>query len=443
MKNKQVLLWLIFSLLVAILGGIIATNNLPKHKLSINISPANWASKTLPGDCAHYIGVAKNFALGRGVVGDEGGPFIFWGPGTPVVQGIFLWIFGTDSMWGLVVMLTLFLFLSAILSSLIVWDWTHSKVSVVLAIIFSVFCLPLLKHVSGPYLTSSETVTMPFLMLFYFQLSRLQLSLLQRQKIKKSSFFFLGFNLGILSLVRDSFSGFALFMAGSFLLWGFISKFRKFREVFVAVCIFVLGVQAVRLPVKAWNKERAGLWAVSSSSAGAVWWGVWAEPNTSGWIYEGGIGVGSFLDPETGKYMREKFRQGTGVSLSFRKFLGLIFKKPVEFLSYKAKRLPVLWLGAGMWPNLRKNFFFYFNFGVLTLFFTYLFLIRKGGLGRIPLFLVVYWVFLSLASLLIHFEFRYSFPAWQAWYLTPGLLWAAIINGVGKKDESRKGGIKL
>ena len=111
-------------------------------------------------------------------------------------------------------------------------------------------------------------------------------------------------------------------------------------------------------------------------------------------------------------------------SLSLGQFIQAVICHPAEAIAFKAKRLPVLWLGAGMWPDGLFDLASLWCVGTYGLLIAYV-VVQRRHRRRIPEPLYLYLALIVCAMPLIHFEFRYTFPVWNGLVLT-GLLLSTL-----------------
>src|SRR5579871_3245109 len=147
----------------------------PDATLRLNMSPDDWAATICVRDSAAYLRSAQQVASGEGVTIRVPGadpprvePFVYWGPGAPVMFGAWMRLFGRETM------LSLFLFAAAAqllfgaMAVATVRLFTRSTVALVAAVLLSACCAPLQTVVYGINLTASETAGLiPLSIAFY------------------------------------------------------------------------------------------------------------------------------------------------------------------------------------------------------------------------------------------------------------------------------------
>jgi len=191
----------------------------------------------------------------------------------------------------------------------------------------------------------------------------------------------------------------------------------------------------MRQPVKYWNKHRAGIAEVAMTDNSLWRHVIWSKTDSVNWYYTSGIGLGHTLDPEAASRVEKAFADGHGTPwMSFKELMIAVIKNPLKALDFKIKRLPVLFLGTVEWPNSTLSLISGWCIAFYLLLFTYLILcvIKKTWPAEI---LYLYFCFLLASSVLIHFEFRYSFPCWLTLNLVPGYLFALIFPLKSSADQ--------
>ena len=231
--------------------------------------------------------------------------------------------------------------------------------------------------------------------------------------------------MGLNSLVRDrrQFSGAftAAFLFGR-------SLFFDRRRLALAACsaaMVMLGVAMVREPVKRWNRYRAGIPVVSTGVTWGLWrLSLWQPHDKYPWYTVTGVGLGEYLDPDAAarvdKYFNQK--QPHPEWYSFKEFVQAIAKRPLDAAAFKLVRLPVLWLGStDKWPNLAWGLTpiwcaaFYGMFGLFSRF-------NCGVADACPRRFYLCFLMMACASVIVHYEFRYTFPIWNTLVMAPGLV---------------------
>ena len=404
-------------------------------KLGYHSSFDDWEQATPGSDSANYLHVARNFADGHGVTSlnrdaspPKYEPFVFWGPGTPVVFGLWLKLTGGQTAMSL--------FVFAVLSQLIFGGivvataalFTRNTFALCLTALLTGCCPPLLNFFYGVFVSNSEIVNLIPLASMYFALAKGFLAYRDpaaRWWTYAAWFAAAGVAIGAGSLVRDSLATFSVFLALYFLA-GAVRSWSKpgFRRAAIAAACVVGATQVTRLPVEFWNKSRVYKFFVSSSTKVAIWQSsLWSKYDAANWYDSAGIGFGEVLDPEEAKRVNEYFAKGAKLPQVYSAWeLALaIGSHPLEALEFKAARLPVIWLGTDRWPRFQWTLISVWCVGAYALLGIYL-AARWWSGKRIPEILYLYAIFLCCALPLIHYEFRYSLPVWNVLLLVPGLL---------------------
>jgi hypothetical protein len=403
--------------------------------LTIQSSLKDWVKATWGNDYSTYLAVAQNFAAGRGLLADptawdpRSHPFCFWGPGTPFVLGEWLRLTKGSKVW------SCFLF-SAILQ--FIWGaiavatgalFTRRTWALAATAFLTGCCPPLHDYFYSTSLTSSEIVALVPLGMMFFALSKAWLLRSKRNpclSVCLMWFASAGVWLGLASLVRDSLSAFAGFTAICLLLATGLRNLKQIGSAIAIGSMFVVATEAVRYPVKLWNYQRVHVAAVSTSSAFAVWkTGLWSKHDSYIKYQESGIGFGEFLDPQAAQRVEAYYadQKPNPELYSFGQLVLAVIANPLKAIEFRGSRLPVLWLDVHDWPHYELTCAVLWCALFYSLFFWYLLARTKARLP-IPTPLYLYPAFLVCASLLIHYEFRYSIPVWQMLVTLPAI-WAA------------------
>ena len=404
-------------------------------KLGYHSSFDDWEKSTAGSDSASYLHVARNWADGHGVTSlnreakpPTYEPFIFWGPGTLVVFGLWLKLFGGQTAMSL--------FVFAVLSQLIFGGivvataaiFTRNTFALCLTALLSGCSPPLVNFFYGIFVSSSEVVSLIPVAAMYFTLAKGFIAYRDanaRWWTYGSWFAAAGVAIGAGSLVRDSLAQFSFFLAIYFAA-GAVRSWSKpgFRRAAIAAVCVVAATQVTRLPVEFWNKARVGKFFVSSSTKVAIWQlSLWAKHDAANWYDSAGIGFGEVLDPEAAQRVNDYFAKGGKLPQVYSAWeLALaIASHPLQAIEFKAARLPVLWLGTDRWPRFQWTLMSVWCVGAYALLGIYL-AVRWWSGKRIPEIVYLYALFLCCVLPLIHYEFRYSLPVWNVLLLVPGLL---------------------
>lgn len=439
-------------------AGRVALNSGP---LTLDLSRTAWAKATIGADSSAYLRTAENVAAGNGVVVQvpdssppRTEPFYYWGPGAPLAFGWWLKLAGGDTMrtfFYFAVAAQLFFGLMAVAT---VNLYTASVWALAITAFCTGFCPPLQEWFYGINLTSSEIVALIPLSLLMFTLAK---GFLAYRGVPADSiravfsrswraalpwrvwgwFAAASLLIGLQSLVRDSATAFATFTACFLVGRAILADRRRLLLATSIAMILLVGVFAVRQPVKMWNKQRINMSTVCTSSEGCIWrYGLWMQHDKCDWYQSCGIGFGEYLDHDAAARVEDYFQSGrpNPELYSLGQWARAVAARPFDAIAFKAARLPVLWLGTDRWPNVRWRLTsswciaFYTMLAALVIV-----LIRRRQYVPEPLYL--YLLLVICASPLIHFEFRYTFPLWNTFVLVPGLLLATFIRDGWRHEE--------
>lgn len=440
---------------------------LPLQGLTLSESPQKWVDALGDADAGPYLSAALQFSdsgrlesMCKRCTPPSMQPFSFWAPGTPFGLGIIFKVFGNLNMKAIFWFVTVVEALTALCSLWILCFITSNLVAIAVGVLILTSNLPfsvLYYGMSGfwpgvpraaPLLSSSE----PLAILFFALSLLLMLVGLARfwsDEEKDSNRFYLlfagiGVLIGLSSLVRDSSAQFAYFFAVVFGCSAFYRKRAKWVSALLGAVLLVLCTLAVRWPIEKWNKKRIGSSVVSTSASGAIWhYGIWgdytgADPVNQSWIVNSGLGFGSYLEPEEGVVVRKAFESPSrGATTQAKiKFAQAVLKHPIKALLFKIQRLPVLFLAMDVFP---KVTFSPVSFYCLILYlFLMIHLLRCLSRREWPHeIFYLYPLFLLMASPLIHFEFRYTFPALITLQILPAYEISRWIERYSTRNKSR------
>jgi hypothetical protein len=441
-------------------SGVVRTSS---RAMTLDLTPDQWAGAAVGADSTTYLRVAQNVADGMGVVATtretnppHTRPFIFWGPGTPVVLGLWLKFLGGRTM------LTFFMF--AVVAQLVAGalavataaQWTRGTVALSLVAFCSGYCPPLQEWFYGIHLTSSEIVALPILALLFFALSKAFLAWADRGEdgspedgaaaaSRRAPFWrrfvpgdsnrqvwlwfaFAGVLIGCASLSRDCVRVFAPFVAVYLVARTAAVDRRRLLTAIAVGGVLLAGTHAVRYPVQLWNKYRAARSTVCVASEGCIWrYGLWMKHDDLEWYKSVGIGFGEYLDPEAALRVNAYYQSGKprADSYSMAQLAQAVWKRPIDALAFKIVRLPALWLGTDMWPNSALTRVSVWSLGMYAILAVFC-VVQRLRRRTVPEVLYLYLLLILFASALIHFEFRYTFPIWNTLILSPGLLRATL-----------------
>lgn len=432
-------LWVlgVFFVCTQVASSIYIYNQFPEvgdaQHASLNESISRWIERLGASDAGTYLRVAKTY-IETGSLSDfcsgcnppQFVPFAFWGPGAPYFLSIGLKLFGMGSTHSLFYFFTLCNAISAIFLFLTALHLLKSFWGRLLAIAMIAYIPPIHGYVTLTLFSSSEFVCMMFFSIFFFALFHLMEDLNNENISLKRLLGFAalaGLSMGFILITRESNLLFSYFLIAFILAMAFV--FRKYpkKNAALTALVFFLAFQSFVKPVKIWNRKRIGHSVVALSSSGAVWrYGLWSKHDAVDWYITTGIGFGHYLDPSAAERVEMAYKEGNGnPRLSLLELIGAISKRPVDALLFKAKRIPVLWLATGLWPDLSWTWLSSWNFihYLLLAVFTLVAFRTKGGVD--PTF-YLYGAFLFLASFLIHSEYRYTLPVWSSLVFIPACL---------------------
>ncbi|HKD37133.1 MAG TPA: hypothetical protein VKB78_10040, partial [Pirellulales bacterium] len=397
----------------------------------------------------------ESVAAGKGVVVEvpdssppRTEPFYYWGPGAPLAFGRWLKLVGGDTMRTFFCFAIAAQLLFGVMAIATVKLYTDNIWALALTAFCTGFCPPLQQWFYGINLTSSEIVALVPLSFLMFALAKgfLAYREVPSHPIGKvfsracraalpwrvwGWFATASVLIGLQSLVRDSATAFATFAACFLVGRAIVVDRKRFLLAASTAAILLVGVFAIRQPVRMWNKQRIGMSTVCTSSDGCIWrYGLWMQHDKYDWYQSSGIGFGEYLDHDAAARVEDYFRSGrpNPELYSLRQFVQAVAARPGAAVAFKVERLPVLWLGTDRWPNAQWGLTqvwcmaFYLLLAALLIM-----LLRRRQYVPEPLYL--YLLLIVCASPLIHFEFRYTFPIWNALVFVPGLLLAAIGRG--------------
>ena len=316
--------------------------------------------------------------------------------------------------------------------------WTRNTLALAVTACATGICPPFRDFFYGPYLTSSEIVSLPVLAVTFFALAKG----FSAYRAAEGSFWRIGLNwpvwrwfvvagglIGLQSLVRDSGQVFATFVAVFLVGRSILVDRRRLPLALIAAVLMVGATVQVRRPVRRWNEKRIGQKVVSTSGEASIWRiGLWVRHDMCPWYGEVGLGFGEYLDPDAParveKYYVEK--RPSPVLYSLGQLLQAIAKHPGAALAFKASHLPLLWLDT-TWPDVQIGLITCWCLAFYSLLAVYG-VVRWRQRRPVPEVLYLYILMLLAATPLMHFEFRYTFPVWNTLVLVPGLLIGAIAD---------------
>jgi hypothetical protein len=456
----------------------------PVGVLTLDLSPEEWIRVSCVRDPAAYLRAALNVAAGQGMTVRVPGsnppriePFSYWGPGAPFVYGWWLRCFGDGTMtplfWFAVLSQLAFGAIAVATAAL----WTRSTAALALTAFFTGCCPPLQNWYYSSNLTSSELVALVPMSAAIFALSKAFIAYRAARPANWQSpydgavwiwFATAGVLIGLCSLIRDSGHIFTFFVAAFMIARAVAFDRPRFMLSIAAALVMMTGTQAI--PIERWNQARIGLPVVSTSDAMAIWrYGLWMPPNRKGihdfiagmaadlspaasewfendlyrWCIAAGFGFGHSLDPEAATRVEGRYQSGGAhaAAYSLIQLVRAVSSHPVDAIEFKVRRIPVLWLGTGMWPDVRLGAGSIWCLAAYGCLIAYISVQRRRG-RLIPEPVYLYALLVLMAMPLIHFEFRYTFPIWNSLVMVPGLLISALGNhdrAFGAQKESEAG----
>ncbi len=440
--------------------------------LKLDMTPVEWSRHEPQADPTIYLNVARNLAAGRGLVEQVPGSdppryeqFNRWGPGTPAVLGGWLWLTGGRTMWTFFWFSAVSQLLFGALAVATASIWTRSTLALATVAFCTGYCLPLRDFFYGTELTSAEIVALPITAAAIFALAKALkayrdspvgnalrgVPVLESAQGDRNAtegvpysrnsrrsawrkialwFFAAGLLVGMASLCRDCLKVFAVFTATSLVARAALTDRRRLAATAGVAALLIAGVYAVRYPVQFWNRERTGRSVICLTSEGCIFrYGLWFQHDAQPWYDGPGIGYGEYLDPAAAERVEAYFQSGKPLAdlYSVGELLWAIARRPVDALSFKAERLPVLWLAAERWPATQwreAQVWCVGMYGLLAVYCGWQLWRRQP----IPEVLYLYLLLVVCATPLIHFEFRYTIPIWNTLVIAPGLLVASLIS---------------
>ncbi len=411
-----------------------------KPEITLNSTFDEMIQANAGADASWYLASAVHYAAHRGVVyqiPDSNPPvyaqFCFWGPGT--VWALGQWIRHTHgtTLWTCYWFNVTSLFLFGVITLATAALYTRRTVPLVLTAFLTGFCPLLDTYFFSQFMTCSEVVALVPLAVMTFALCKAIL-LRDDSRTWQAVFWFAlaGGCLGLASLTRDSLSQFGQFVAlvlVAQVLWRKWRGLRPWRQVGWTMAYTAALLVCMRVPryqVEQWNLERINLACVSTSQNLSVWrYGLWAKHDAEPWCVLTGLGFGEYLDPDAPARVENYYLSGESWPelYSLGQLVQAVWQHPLKAVEYKVARLPVLWLGTFEWPRCVLHLVSFWCIGTYVCFFWYL-RARFRARRPVPEPLYLFPLFLACAMPFIHFEVRYSFPAWHMLVILPAL-WAA------------------
>lgn len=418
--------------------------------LTLDDTPAAWAKHIGGSDPGGYLDIAVNIVEGRkfsrycetcnppGYVLTD-----YWGPGTPFGLAFGLAVtraLGITSMKGMYFYTVFCDFLAGFLLLATFWNFSRNLWASLVVAFLCGLCPPIQNFNYNFTMTASETIhALPIAAAFFF-LSRAFLRFWREPGFSKWDFLLGGFALGLAGITRESNFQFVVFCVLAFMVIAFFRKRSKLMQMALACAVFFVGGYAPRFATIEWNKHRTGLDMVGRAGIGgdpASYFFYKYEPDG----FSGSVGIyfGDYLDPVLGEKIRQAGLDGKNYGKwAYWEVLKAAVLNPIKAISFKARLVPVLFLGTDVWPKSTFSLVVAWSIMLYAFFFAYLaymIFVRKGWPHEVT---YLYFTFILLAFLaFIHAEFRYSFPAMMALKIVPGLLLAEYFASRGDKTALR------
>ena len=391
----------------------------------LNQSYSQWAIALNLTDTANYIKTGLGFAEGKGVSLKNISPaspdnktymaYYFQSPGTPVVIGVMVKLFGEHSVLPYFFLIAAVHFMTALFACVLASYYIEGDAYILGVGLLSLLCLPVLDFNFGLGLFSSEPLSKPFIGLSLIALSdcwkKLEKGTVSYRYLFLIALLF-GGALAVASYFRGIYITFARFSFCVLAVAGLIKKGRR-KQVLLFVIISMIALAAIQYPWQKRNKFyfREFTMAGSTYHGYSMWHDIWeSQRGTSKWGWNAAHGLGYYLAPEksTEVLARLDSNKIEGSQYAMQCLLEAVMKKPWQAIQYKLQVYDTLWLGQ------RCNWYIYaWCLISMITFWVFLFLTRfrfMPGLWLFPLFLFC-------ISPIIHYEHRYSQPFF--FFVTP------------------------
>ncbi len=382
----------------------------------LNQSYSQWALALNLTDASNYIKVGLGFAEGKGLSrknispADPNNktymPYYFQSPGTPLVIGIMIKLFGEHSVLPYFILMATAHLITALLTCILASYYVEGDGYILGAGLLSLLCLPVLDFNFGLGLFSSEPLSKLCIVSALIALSDFW------QKLEKGPLSYkyvfitaLGFGsaLAIASYFRGIYTTFARFCWLILALCGLIKQGKR-KQIFLFVITSMIILAAIQYPWQKRNKHYFGEFTMAGSTyhGYSMWRDIWESQRESAkWGWNAGRGIGNYLAPEKSAEVLARLDKNKkeGSSYALQSLLAAVAKKPWEAAQFKLKVYDTLWFGQ------RCNWYIYAWCVLSALaFLIFLGLTRfkfMPGLWLFPLFFVC-------LSPIIHYEHRYS-----------------------------------
>jgi hypothetical protein len=415
--------------------------------MTLSTTPEAWAKRMAGCDAAGYLSIANSLVSGHGftLYCDSCNPphyerTNYWGPGAPVGYAIGLWIgklMGFHSMKVIFWFAFVCDFVSGLMLLLTFWLYSNNLLASLVCAVFCGYAPPLQGFVYSWTLTASETIhAVPITMTFYF-LARGLKKFWKGNSLPITQFALSGFCLGLAGITRESNYQFAVFTTVLFVIQAIIRRPKSLRTIFLLALIFFSSALLPRKVTQTWNQHRLGQAVVSHASPDdhpSEYYFSKFDP-TPGFGNSVGLNLGDYLNPEATKRIEQARASGhLSNRMVYFELAKSILKSPLKALRFKLIRAPTFYLGTDIWPHTELSWPSVWALFMYVTFFSYLFytvfLLKKW-----PLEITYYYLtFITLAYILIHSEFRYTFPALIPLRVVPGIVLALFLNHRYKVD---------
>ncbi len=296
-----------------LLNYIKTHSTLDPGSLRLNQSYTQWALALNMTDPANYIRAGLGFADGKGVslknitpehpTNQTYLPYYFQSPGTPIVIGIMIKLFGQNSILPYFILILSIHWLTALLACLLSARFISDHRYILGTGILSLLALPVLDFDFGMGLFSSEPLAAPFIVASFIFLSIFWTTLQKNPRPNKQMIFAaigFGASLAIAAYFRDIYTTFAQFCL---LVLVMVSILRKsgFKQTLLFALIAFITLSAIEYPWEKRNKRNFGEFTMTGSTyrGYGLWHATWDDYRESmQWSWSDGIGLGFYLAPE-------------------------------------------------------------------------------------------------------------------------------------------------
>jgi len=391
----------------------------------LNQSYSQWALALNMSDPSNYIKTGLGFAEGKGVSLKNITPadphsnkylaYYFQAPGTPIVIGTMIKLFGAQSVWPYFILIATVHFITALLTCVLASRFIKENAYIFGVGLLSLLSAPILDFTFGIGLFSSEPLAAPFVVISFIAMSKFWAGVKDDgfafKKLCLWAFVF-GGALGCAAYFRDVYAIFAKFSFVVLILIGLIQRSRL-KQIALFVLMSSIVLFAVQYPWEKRNQRHFGEFTMSGSGycGTGLWYQIWSDYKESAkWSGDAAMGLGNYLAPEKSAPVMgllSKNRQ-QGNKYAWQSLIEAVCKKPWQAVWFKLRAYDCLWFGQ------RANWYLYAWSLLSTIsFIVFLWLNRFRFIPELCLFPL----FLLCISPLIHYEHRYAQPF--LFFLTP------------------------